>query len=169
MKKFFLLVVSLFFAANLFAQTSIKYQGEVDLGYSFGVGTFATDRVNLNTIQGLKFGDYFSAGIGFGIDYFYEFYGDGKLFTPLYLNLKGYLPISLPVWEKSSLFVSFDIGSNRATVDGTAVSGLFYTPAIGAKIGMIKFQFGYNMQKLSGGGVSGIDVNSIQLRVGAMF
>ena len=168
MKKFFLLVVSLFFAANLFAQTPVKYQGEFDLGYSFGVGTFATDRVNLNTIQGLKFGDYFSAGIGIGLDYFHEFY-EGKLFTPLYLNLKGYLPISLPVWEKSSLFVSFDIGSNRATVDGTAVSGLFYTPAIGAKIGMIKFQFGYNMQKLSGGGVSGIDVNSIQLRVGAMF
>lgn len=168
MKKFFLLVVSLFFAANLFAQTSVKYQGEVDLGYSFGVGTFATNRVNLNTINGLKFGDYFSAGIGFGLDYFYEFY-EGKLFTPLYLNLKGYLPISLPVWEKSSLFVSFDIGSNQTFVDGTTIGGLFYAPAIGAKIGMVKFQFGYNMQKLSGGGVSGIDVNSIQLRVGAMF
>lgn len=168
MKKFFLLVVSLFFAANLFAQTSVKYQGEVDLGYSFGVGTFATGRVNLNTINGFKFGDYFSAGIGFGFDYFYEFY-EGKLFTPLYLNLKGYLPISIPVWEKSSLFVSFDIGTNQTNVDGTTVSGLFYAPAIGAKIGMIKCQFGYNMQKLSGGGVSGIDVNSIQLRVGVMF
>ena len=54
MKKLFLLLAAICVASSAFAQTPIKYQGEVDLGYSLGVGEFATGRVNIHTIHGAK-------------------------------------------------------------------------------------------------------------------
>ncbi len=80
------------------AKIPVKYHGEADLGYSIGVGTFSTCRANLHTIQGVQVGRYFSAGLGLGLDHYHEFYEIGVLAIPIYLNLKGYIPVS----EKSS-------------------------------------------------------------------
>ena len=98
MKKLFLLIVTTVISANIAkAQVQVTYQGEVDAGYSIGVGTFATSRVNLHTIQGIRIGEYVSTGLGLGLDYYHEFYDNGELVIPIYLNIKGYLPVSKKV------------------------------------------------------------------------
>lgn len=163
MKKFFLLLTATIIASTVFAQTPIKYQGEVDLGYSIGTGTFAADRVNLHTIHGAKIGNYFSAGLGLGLDYYHE--GEGELIVPIYLNMKGYLPVS----EKVSPYLSFDIGVGvGASEYVSGFSGLYCMPAIGIKAGHFKAQLGYNVQTLSEEGIS-ISFNAIQLKLGVVF
>ncbi len=166
MKKFLLLVAMATMsigAAN--AQTPVKYHGEVDLGYSIGVGLLATGRVNIHTIQGAQIGKYFSTGIGIGLDYYHEFYEKGELAIPIYLNLKGYLPVS----EKVAPYFSFDIGAGIGATSGiTGMSGLYCTPAIGLKAGKFKAQLGYNIQRISEAGI-GVNMNAIQIKVGLMF
>lgn len=147
------------------AQAPVKYHGEVDLGYSIGVGTFSTGRVNLHTIQGIQIGEYFSTGVGLGLDYYHEFYESGELVIPIYLNLKGYLPVS----EKVAPYFSFDIGAGIGATEGVSgMSGMYLTPAIGIKAGKFKAQLGYNVQRVSEDGI-GISMNAIQIKVGFMF
>lgn len=166
MKKLFLLVAMATMsicAAN--AQSLVKYHGEADLGYSIGVGTFSTGRANVHTIQGIQIGKYFSTGVGIGLDYYHEFYEKGELVIPIYLNLKGYLPVS----KKVAPYFSFDIGTGIGATSGVSgMSGLYCTPAVGIKAGKFKAQLGYNMQRFSEGGI-GINLNAIQLKVGFMF
>ena len=89
MKKLFLLLAAVCVASFAIAQSPVKYQGEVDLGCSLGVGVLSSGRVNIHTIQGIRVGDYFSTGVGFGADY----YISGQDMTiPLFLNFKGYIP-----------------------------------------------------------------------------
>lgn len=164
MKRFFLLlVVAVISASSAFAQTPIKYQGEVDLGYSVGVGEFATGRVNIHTIHGAKFGDYFSAGLGVGVDLYTE--GGTDVMVPIYLNLKGYLPTN----SKVTPYASFDIGAGiGASEYVSGLSGMLITPAVGIKVGMFKAQIGYNVQKISDSGVS-VNFNAVQFKVGVVF
>lgn len=150
-------------AAN--AQTPVKYHGEVDLGYSIGVGAVSMDRVNLHTIQGVQVGKYFSTGLGLGLDYYHDLYDNGELVVPIYLNVKGYLPVS----EKVSPYLSFDIGVGVGATEGVSgYSGMYYTPAVGIKAGKFKAQLGYNVQRISEFGV-GVDVKAIQIKIGFMF
>ena len=164
MKKLFLLiVVSICIAIQASAQTPIKYQGEVDLGYSVGVGTFAAGRINVHTIHGAKFGDYFSAGIGVGADLYHEV--EMEVMVPVFLNVKSYLPTN----TKVTPFASFDIGAGiGASANIKGISGMLITPAIGVKVGMFKAQLGYNVQKISESGVS-VNMNALQLKVGVVF
>ena len=146
------------------AQTPIKYQGEVDLGYSLGVGEFALGRVNIHTVHGAKIGDYFSAGIGVGLDMYHD-EGTTDIMVPIYLNLKSYLPTN----TKITPYASFDIGAGiGASEYVTGLSGTYLTPAIGMKIGMFKAQLGFNVQKLSESGVS-VSMNAVQIKVGVVF
>lgn len=164
MKKLFLSAVAAVMSVSAVkAQIPLKYQGEVDLGYSIGVGTFATGRVNIHTIQGVRIGRYFSTGLGIGLDYYHEV--DGELAIPIYLDLKGYLPVS----EKISPYFSLDIGAGVGATEGVkGLSGVYCTPAIGVKAGMFKAQLGYNIQRISESGI-GIDMNAVQIKVGVMF
>ena len=72
MKKITLLVIMIVTAFTLNAQSLVKYHGEVNAGYSVGIGTFATNRVNIHTIQGVDISKYFSTGVGIGLDYLRE-------------------------------------------------------------------------------------------------
>lgn len=166
MKKLLLLVaMATMSICTANAQIPVKYHGEVDLGYSIGVGTFATGRVNIHTIQGVQIGKYFSTGLGLGLDYYHEFYEKGELAIPIYLNLKGYLPVS----EKVAPYFSFDIGAGVGATSGvTGMSGLYCTPAVGIKAGKFKAQLGYNIQRVSESGI-GFNINAIQIKVGLMF
>lgn len=49
MKKITLLVIMIVTAFTLNAQSLVKYHGEVNAGYSVGIGTFATNRVTHDT------------------------------------------------------------------------------------------------------------------------
>lgn len=164
MKKLTLFITVLLISiSSAWAQVPVKYQGEVDLGYSIGVGTWATGRVNIHTIQGAMIGDYFSAGVGFGVDIYHE--GGTDILVPIYLNLKSYVPTNSNV----SPYVSFDIGAGvGATEYVSGLSGLMLTPALGVKVGMFKVQIGYNMQKISESGVS-VGFNAIQFKLGVAF
>ncbi len=166
MKKLFILAVAAVMSVSVAnAQVPVKYQGEVDFGYSIGVGTFSTGRVNVHTIQGARIGEYFSAGLGLGLDYYHEFYEQGELAIPIYLNLKGYLPVS----EKVSPYFSFDIGVGIGATEGVSgLSGLYCTPSIGVKAGKFKAQLGYNIQRISESGI-GFNMNAIQIKVGVVF
>ncbi len=156
------------------AQTNhipVKYQGELLVGFNLGVGAVGIDRVNIHTIQGVKIGDYFSTGLGVGINYIpsYTFdYGKPELYLPLYLNLKGHLPVN----SKTSLFASFDIGGSFGLTEGVSeLSGLLFTPSIGVSLNnKFNISFGYDLQKLSTG-ISGISVNmdAVTVRLSYIF
>lgn len=146
-----------------YAQNEVKYQGEVDLGYSIGTGTFAADRVNLHTIHGAKINQYCSLGVGIGLDYYHE--GSGELLMPIFLNAKGYLPIN----AKFSPYVSLDLGYGVGVTDGVdGLGGFLWSPAIGIKYDMFKFQIGYSSQRISESGI-GFDMNAVQFKVGLAF
>ncbi len=164
MKKLFvLLAATIGVVVSASAQTPIKYQGEVDLGYSIGVGTLATGRVNVHTIQGVKVGNYFSAGVGLGLDIYHE--GGADLVLPIYLNLKGYLPTN----SKVTPYASFDIGGGIGVSEYlSGLSGMMITPALGVKVGKFKAQIGYNVQKFSESGIS-VNFNAVQFKVGVVF
>lgn len=165
MKKLLLFVAFALIVCGANAQTPVKYHGEVDLGYSIGVGTFANDRINIHTIQGVQVGKYFSTGLGIGIDGYFIFEDGIDIAVPIYLNLKGYLPVS----EKVSPFVSMDIGVGiGASEYMKGMSGLYCTPAVGIKAGKFKAQLGYNIQRISEMGI-GVNAGAVQLKIGLMF
>ena len=143
----------------------VKYQGELDFGYSLSVGLFIDDRIYLHTVQGAKIGDYFSAGVGIGFDVSLDEY----YYMPLYLNLAGYLPTS----AKTSFIASLDFGTAIDLYD--RASWLYVTPAFGIKTGKFKIQLGYNVIKLPriykdlGLVNEGLSMNAIQLKMGIVF
>lgn len=174
MKKVVLLAVFAAFSVSLFAQTNVKYRGEVNAGYSFGVGTYAINRVNLNTIQGIQAGKYFSAGLGIGLDWWRGLYADywkqqgkgdmGELSMPIYLNVKGHLPVS----EVITAFLTFDVGYGIALTEGLdGFGGLYLTPGVGIQIGKIKAEVGFNMQRITD--VLNVNANAIKLSIGYVF
>ncbi len=169
MKKILLLVaIATMSVFTVNAQSKVKYQGEVDLGYSIRVGEIGAGRLNLHTIQGVKIGEYFSTGVGVGLDYYVNLYeGDGNsdLMMPIFLNIKGYMPVS----EQTSLYASMDMGVGVGLTSGVSgMSGALFTPAIGVKVGDWRVQLGYNIQKISESGLS-INMKALQLKVGITF
>ena len=149
MKKLLcLMAIAVLSVCSVNAQdTPVKYQGEVDLGYSVGVGTWDFSRLNVHTVQGVKIGKYFSTGVG------------GQVMIPIYLNMKGYLPVS----ESISPYISLDLGGGIGVQD--LASGFLVTPSVGVKIGKFKVQVGYTSQSFNDGVSSG----AVQFKVGMMF
>ena len=73
MKK--VIILAMIFSISVFttmAQTSVKYNGEINVGYSIGVGSYPVNRVNLNTIQGIKIGEYFLNVLYLAIIFFFK-------------------------------------------------------------------------------------------------
>ena len=172
MKKLFLLAIAAIMSMSVAnAQVPVKYQGEVNLGYSVGIGKISLNRVNLHTIQSVKIGSYFSTGIGVGLDYYYDIdkymgeeWSKGELILPIYLDLAGYVPAS----ENVSLIASFDIGVGLGLTEGVSgYSGLYLTPSVGVKINKFKIQLGYTMQKASE--LFDLMSGAFQLKVGLVF
>ena len=143
------LISMLLFSTTSFAQIDfgvIRYQPEVDFGFSAGAGNWQSDRINIQTVHGVQIDEYLFAGVGTG------------------LNFKGFLP----VWEKVSPFVSLDMGYGICLSEN-GESGFTISPAIGVKLfNHFKFQFGYNSQKMSSKGVS-VNMGAVQFKVGYFF
>ena len=157
-----MLLAAVCVAAAASAQVPIKYQGEVDLGCSLGVGALSSERINIHTIQGVKVGEYFSTGVGIGADY----YISGEDMTiPLFLNLKGYIPTNSIVTPYASLDLGAGIGVAGVFKGG---AGLLLNPAVGVQIGMFKVQLGYSLQQLTESWVS-LNFNAVQFKLGVVF
>lgn len=61
MKKIILVLVAAVLSATAAnAQVPIRYQGEVNAGYSIGASVYNQNRTNLHLINGIRFGQYFS-------------------------------------------------------------------------------------------------------------
>lgn len=149
--------------SNLFAH----YQGEVKLGHSFGVGTFAVDRFNLDVIQGVKCGEYFFTGVGVGLDYYYNYKGvdNGEIAIPLFVDSKWYIPIT----KRFAPYIDMNLGYAFGITEGVdGSSGLRWALSMGAKIMRVQIQCGYVSQRISENGI-GIDFNGIQLGIGITF
>lgn len=178
MKKYLILSLCLLLSSAAFAQ-SIKYQGEVQVGYGFGVGNISVDRVSAHMINGARINQYLSAGIGVGLDYYFDD-GESYLSLPIYANVKGYLPISGMV----NLFASLDCGYSVSLAGEEQggwkadMKGFLITPAVGASIKIadskaINLSVAYMSQKLaygrSGGSTTKDNGNAVGLRVGYAF
>lgn len=156
------------------AQIRVKYHGEINVGYSIGVGSYAKNRVNLYTIQGVKIGEYFSTGLGLGLDWYRGLYAEywekqgkpdmGELAMPIYLNMKGYLPVN----EKVAPYLTFDIGYGIGLTEGLdGFGGLYLTPGVGIKAGHFKAEVGFNIQRIVD--VVNVNANALKLAVGYIF
>lgn len=176
MKKFlFVLIFSGFITSATEAQVKVRYQGDVQAGYSIGIGTFKHDRINLHFVNSARIGNYFSAGLGLGLDYYTAVVNangeDPELVLPIYFNARGYLPAS----EKTELFLSADIGTSIGLTEGVSGSnGFLFTPSIGARFktgskNAITIGFGYVLQEWSAGGIFNVNTDAIQIKVGYSF
>ncbi len=177
MKKIlFLLVVSLCVTTSLMAQPKIRYQGDVQVGYSFGIGGYNLNRVDLHFINSARIGEYFSAGVGIGLDFYHakqhEVLWDNfrELALPIYLNTRGYLPVS----QKVSLFASLDVGASIGLTLGVkGLSGLLLSPSIGVRLHTTHRQavtigVGYVMQQFGAYGIK-FNADAMQIKVGYSF
>lgn len=170
MKKIYLLFVVILTTWNVSAQeltkqTPVKYQGEVEFGYSLDLETEKMGRFNLHTIQGIRIGEYFSTGIGTGLDYYHNTVVGSELVVPVYVNMKGYLPKC----DNIQPFLSMDMGMGfGVTKDIKKMSGGTYGFAIGIADKRFKAQVGYNIQSVTEENV-GIYFEAIQFKFGFMF
>ena len=155
MKKTLFTLLLIFSTISIHAK--VKYQGEVDLGYSVGVRKFYTGSLNIHTIQGLKVSDYFSAGLGLGLDYYHA---SDEFIVPIYLNMKTYFPVS----ETLAPFVSMDLGYGLDVTELlSGTGGLYISPTLGLRYKRLKFQIGYTSQRISA------DYGGILFKVGVVF
>ena len=144
----------------------VYYQGEIDFGYSFGVGGDASGRVNIHTIQGIGIGKYLSTGIGTGVDFHHNFDDTSEMIVPVFVNVKGYYPLG----KKITPFLSCDAGVGvgvTGTIDNNC--GFHVAPGIGFVWGLLKVQAGYNLQNVKNVDLGKLSMSSIQLKVGLMF
>lgn len=134
MKKLFLLTLLICgVTATSFAQNdwSIRYQGELNVGFATG-GKLKNDlgekvktnfsRPTLETVHGVRVGDYLFGGLGVGLQYAYgdfitgsdaQGFGPGMpqwntLLMPIFLNLKGYYP----VMDDLAPYISLSLGGS---------------------------------------------------------
>lgn len=167
MKKIlFLFMIGWFALSGREAAAQVKsvYQGELDFGYAIGVGKCGpiASRMNLHTIHGAKIGKYCSVGMGVGFDLYHDL--NNEMILPVYLNAKGYYPVS----EKFSPYFSFDMGVGvGVTGEVGGMTGIYVMPAVGIKTGRVKVQIGCSAQQLSQD-VS-VSLNAVQFKVGLVF
>lgn len=141
----------------------VSYRGEVNLGYSIGVGDVGLGRVNIHTIQGVQVGRFVSAGLGTGIDIYH--YDGASFLIPIYLNVKGYLPVSRMVTP----YLSLDIGGGIGVGPQMAgLDGVICAPAVGVQVSLAHIQVGYALQQFSNLGFS-LNCHAVQLKVGVHF
>lgn len=164
MKRFTLyLLATLLMVVSADAKGKVKYHSDYSLGLGLSFDDDTSGRVSLHTIQGIKVGKCFSTGIGVGGDLFFE--DDTYVFVPVYLNIKGYLPIS----KRVTPYLSVDIGENFGVTNNIkGVKGLYCTPAVGIYLGRFKVQVGYNIQRLSSDGYK-FNSDGLQVRFGFAF
>ncbi len=171
MKKIIVLLSAALMSATLsHAQTPVGYQGEVDAGYSLGTRQ-APNGANLHVINGISVGNFFSAGVGVGVDYYYDGYGDDGEVIPVFVNMKGYLPTGGRVRP----FLSLDMGVGIGVGDALGgQSGVLYTPAVGCALTVgqsnqaILISVGYHVQQFAAYSAS-LNLNTVSFKIGFQF
>ena len=145
-----------------------KYQGEVSLAYVLGFGSF--DRIAFETVHGARISPYFYTGVGVAVNYFYDYYYydyysaincySPAITLPIFVNFKGYYPIS----SKSAIYASFDIGASVGVSEETDdIRGVAFYTSIGPGIKFGRGDFSIRYQHM------GVGTDAIQFRIGINF
>lgn len=166
-----------------------RYQGELNFGY--GLGGRASDdsnkedayfsRVFIETVHGMRINDYVFAGIGAGFQYAYDkknligFDEDGVGFIPVFLDLKGYYPVT----DDFAPYVAVDLGYGLPVMGsdggyGTKLKGGFYASyGIGLNYKKLNFGLGWQHQSFKydydGQVGDSFGVNSFFVKIGLKF
>ena len=103
MKKILFFALFILSIMNVAAQNKMSYQGEVGIGYGFGMGDESINRLYVETIHGIRFNSHLFAGLGVGLASF----DDENATIPLFVDVKGYLTKGL---IKPYLFANLGYG-----------------------------------------------------------
>ncbi len=150
------------------------YRGLIDVGYSFGVGTWDCNRFELLTTHGYQFNSYFYAGVGVGLNVWYFDQGRDIGF-PFYAKIRYDI---LPQ-NKVCPFIDLNMGYSVGNIKGYYVAPSFgFRLAVAPKIG-VNLSIGYTMQEadvitfdIYTGEIYGsdrINMGAIALRLGIDF
>ena len=172
MKKL-LLISFLILGFSFTANSQIKYQGEVQIGYNFGVKDFDPDYANLSFINGIRFNKNLFAGIGVGLNIYsiFESGVDKEYALPIFINAKAYLPVS----PQTDFFASLDCGYwFGISSNHKEVGGLMLTPSVGVCFDLgksygLNLSLGYNHQNWSADGPVSLNTGAIGIKVGFSF
>lgn len=150
---------------NLSASTpkfKIHYQGEIWWGFSLQTEDFSASILNIHTVHGLKLNKYLSTGIGVGLDFYNSFL---SAMMPVYIDVKGYLPIN----SRVTPFIALDLGYSIGLTEDLAGHGnLYISPTIGLKYKKFSYQIGYTGQRFSDEDTN-FFVNMLQFKVAYTF
>lgn len=172
MKKL-LLISFLILGFSFTANSQNKYQGEVQIGYNFGVKDFDPDYANLSFINGIRFNKNLFAGIGVGLNTYsiFESGVDKEYALPIFINAKAYLPVS----PQTDFFASLDCGYwFGISSNHKEVGGLMLTPSVGVCFDLgksygLNLSLGYNHQNWSADGPVSLNTGAIGIKVGFSF
>ena len=130
MKKYLLLFLCAFITISVNAQEKkFNYQGEVDLGYSFGLEE-DFHYAKIDVINGVRFSRCFFAGAGIGLA---RNFSDEEFYFPIYFNAKGYFPVA----NNLDLMAGMDVGTKIDYAYETS-GGLLLQPMFGICTAMHK-------------------------------
>lgn len=119
------------------------YKGFVDLGYTFGIGDYSINRLEITTSHGFQFNPYIFLGGGTGIHYFHESQSAAMpLFADFRVNFK-----QGPVVP----FAGLKMGYTVMLSDDIEDLGFYCAPSVGVKFMMnhrmaLNLSLGYTVQ-----------------------
>ena len=160
----------------------IRYQGELNLGFATGgkvkgtdaegfQGEFETNfsRPFIETIHGVRVGDYLFAGLGLGLQYAYgdmvtgsgtadldpvDFPAWGTALMPIFVNLKGYYPVSdnfapyLSLSLGASAVLASDLNMSYSYVEAKLKGGFYCDFGVGINYKKLNFGLGLMHQAI---------------------
>lgn len=163
-------------------KVDIWYEGEVNIGYGAG-GSFTGDvdgdakyaRPFIETVHGVRITKYAFVGAGVGFQYATDDRWKVGM-MPIFLNLKGYYPVS----ESFAPYVSVDLGYGIGIAgtddfgedEGLDLKGGFYASyGLGLNYKRLNFGLGWQRQnmKFSDEGDVKFGVSSFFVKVGLKF
>lgn len=161
---------------------NFHYQGELNFGYGLGGKVKDSDgdkadanfsRAFIETVHGVRINEYAFAGLGVGFQYAYEdnnFNGEGVGFIPLFLDLKGYYPVT----DSFAPYVAIDLGYGLPVIstenDYSELKGGFYASyGVGLNYRKLNFGLGWQHQGFKYGDGDSFGVNSFFVKIGLNF
>ena len=161
-----------YISRNNFPVFDLGYKGIIDIGYYFGIGANQADRINFNIINGIKFNQFFSFGIGTGLHY-YTF--DDQFLIPIFADFRVNF-----INRAISPYFSFDVGYSFNVSNDFIGEGILINPALGVRFKISERNefhvgVGYQMQSREcfyeylHSYSSQINMESIALKVGFSF
>ncbi len=119
------------------------YKAFIDAGYTFGIGDFNEDRVEIITSHGVQINPYVYIGGGVGANYWI----DSEFSVPVFFNSR----INF-INKQISPYLDIKVGYSFFDVEG-----LYIAQSIGCKIWHYNVSIGHTIQKASNENLNGIN------------